>query len=142
MNQMESIDDKIIINIRGDNFNKIIQKKYTTIDDLSCILLFLDKIENEIQNIELLHISFCALNTRSNVIEINKHTGDIITSSFFKKYCDYHGNRILVYDEKLNIKRKFNLILSNDEQFKNADPHSCVNFRDNYSDDRTLVANP
>jgi len=142
---MSTINDEtnnIIINIKDINYNKIIRKKYKSIDDLSSILIFLNKIENEIKTIELIRISFCAVNTRSNVIIINKHTKNIITSKFFIDYCNYHGNKILVYDEKLDIKRRFNIVISNDEQFKNADPHSCINIRDNYYEDRTFIANP
>jgi hypothetical protein len=47
-----------------------------------------------------------------------------------------------MYDNKIYPKRKFNIIISDDESFKNADSHTYRKSRSSYQEDRKLRADP
>jgi len=139
---MEDNTNEIQIHIKGNKFNKLVKTKYTLISSIFCILKFLDNLKLSVKDIDLIHISFSAFSTRSNIDEINKLTIDILSCKLFIKYCDYYGSRVLVYDEKIYPKRIFNIIISNDETFLNADTHICANTRDQCYRERSIMAEP
>lgn len=136
------ITNKIIIKIRGTTFNKVFQKKYSSISELSSILSFIKRIESEIPNINYLQISYSVLYEQLIIIKSELYIKKITTSAFFKNYCNHHKNKILINNKKCNNKLIFNIVISNYEQFKNADPHMYLNIRDNYYEDRTVLADP
>ena len=131
-----------IICIYQINGKEITKKRYIPAEDLTTILSFLDGIVKDIKNIVLMRISLYTTQSRVNLSKINKLTKDIITSDFVKNYCEYHGNKILIYEEKLDMKRRFYIVISNTEQFKNADPHTNIKTRDDYHEDRKYYADP
>ena len=89
----------------------------------------------------MIHISFNTLNAYLNITDVNKLSANIITSKLFVNFCEYHKSRVLVYDELHNSKRIFNIIISNEDTFKNSDCHIFIHNRDIYYKERTVLAN-
>ena len=133
---------EIEIHVKGNNFNKLIKRKYTEIKELFAILNFLNKLNISVKNIDLIHISFSAFNTKSNLNEINKLTIEILACKLFVNYFEYYGYRVLVYDKKEYPNRIFNIIISNDEVFKKEDSHIYSKTRDDYYKERSIQADP
>ncbi len=128
-----------IYNINGKELTK---KKYIPTTDQTTIFSLLDSIVKDIKYIVLMRISLYTTQTCFNISKIKKLITDIIDSDFIVNYCECHGNNILKYEEKLDMMRRFYIVISNTEQFKKANPHTNIKTRDDYYEDRKNYANP
>jgi hypothetical protein len=133
---------KLTIHVIGHNFNKIIYKYYNYIDELYEIFKVLTKLEKSIHKINILSIQFEIANTTQNITDVNRFSSKIIESKFFVDFCNLNKSKILLYDEEIDINRRFNITLDNDESFKNMDIHIQAQSRSSYTRDRMIPADP
>ena len=126
------------MHIIGNNINKIIYENYNSIDELNDLFDVLIKLEKYIDNISRLSIVFNILNTKSNIINVNKFTKKILGSKFFQ----ISKSKVLIYDKDVNSIRQFSIVLDNDECFKHMDIHIIPKSRVELYRERTLNADP
>ena len=133
---------KLTIHITGNGFNKTVYINYNEVDELYEIFTLLSKLEKSIHNISILNISFNILNTKSNIININKFSGKILESKFVKDFCSINESKILIYNEEEDSIRKFIIILDKDELPNKMDLHMVDKTRMDFYLERSICADP